>query len=371
MAVFNFPGSRFLKDADEQDRLAYEQGGRGAQIGSALRNVTTFPLAVMDDVSAPVRDIVRPAFDAAAQGLKTFVTGDASPINAQPPRTANAVNTTAGMTDYPDYPTAQRVGYEEGRKASTTDTTMSVPVPASTRARMGQPARSSLPEFSFNAQQPGYRQELAEYNNRVDGEGLGMLSPRMEAQLYDLESEARPLLSSAGIVDRLRGRQLMRTRSRLVDEAGMRGKLRIDATNAATGRMGANISDRAQRTNEFRASNEVPLALLNATTQREINDANVAERRYATQAGLMTRMDDVIRGEMMTAARNRGDTSEMERAALFGKTQPTDRNPVVQPTNDGRFLAVYPDGRREMIDPSKIVDSEVQRRRAALVDQVK
>lgn len=365
-----FPDTRrFLADADEQDRVAYEKGGAASATGSVLRNIITAPLPLLNDATRPMRAVLNPVTEFAAQGLKTFVTGDPSPINV--PRTANAVNTTAGMTDRPNYPTAQRVGYEQGRKASTTDTTMSVPVPASTRARMGQPARSSLPEFSFNAPQPGYRQELAEYNNRVDGEGMGMLSPRMEAQLYDLESEARPLLSSAGIVDRLRGRQLMRTRSRLVDEAGIRGKLRIDATNAASNRMGVNIAARNEQTNAFRASNEVPLALLNATTQREINDANVAERRYATQAGLMTRMDDVIRGEMMTAARNRGDTSEMERAALFGKTQPTDRNPVVQPTTDGRFLAVYPDGRREMIDPSKITDPEAQRRRAALVDQVK
>lgn len=292
----------------------------------------------------------------------------------KPPSTQNAVNTTADMTDRPNYPTEFRTGYDAAnKKSSTTDTTMSVPVPASTRARMGQPARSSLPEFSFNAPQPGYKQELAEYSNRVDGEGLGMLSPRMEAQLYDLESEARPLLSSAGIVDRLRGRQLMRARSRLVEEAGVRGKLRIDATNAASNRMGANISDRAQRTNEFRASNEVPLALLNATTQREINDANVAERRYATQAGLMTRMDDVIRGRFMQGAAERGDMEGVERAASLGRTQPAERAMTMQPPGiDGRVVYALPGDRvPRVFNPSAVLDPETQRRRDALIDQAK
>lgn len=353
------PGGRYLLDSANEYNKTKKQYGTASAVGGAARAVTALPLAVADDI---ISHSVRPAWDAAAQGLKTFVTGDPSPIG-ESPRTDNAVNTAAATEEQsrPAYPTAYRTGYES-RGA---DETRSVPVPV--RAQAQQPAGYSFPSITFN-QPPS---AVAAGAAGIGSSGLGMISPAMEAQLSSLESEARPLLSSAGIVDRLRGRQLLRARDRLLSGAAGLASVRTQGVNAETGRIGAEASMLGAQTGAFRASNEVPLALLNSATQRYGTDVNAAERRYATDMGFLPNMPEVVRGELMYGAARRGDTAEVERAALLGRYPPLERNLNMQQTMDGRFVYAAPgDARPSVFDPNKD-NADRQRRRDALVDVVK
>lgn len=72
-----FPNTtRAVQGAMDDARTAYQQGGLGAALGQSARVAGTPLVGLADDVMGSAAQVLDPA----AQALKTFVTGDASPI---------------------------------------------------------------------------------------------------------------------------------------------------------------------------------------------------------------------------------------------------------------------------------------------------
>jgi hypothetical protein len=72
------PGGRYGAQMGDQVSRAYKEGGAGAAVGEGVRQLAGGVVAVGADIARPAI----PVFDAAAQGLKTLVTGDSSPIQS-------------------------------------------------------------------------------------------------------------------------------------------------------------------------------------------------------------------------------------------------------------------------------------------------
>lgn len=83
-----FPGTTAaVKGAMEDTRQAYSQSGFGGALGTAARTAATPIIGMADDVMGGAARVIDPA----AQALKTFVTGDATPIGQQPSAAAPPV----------------------------------------------------------------------------------------------------------------------------------------------------------------------------------------------------------------------------------------------------------------------------------------
>lgn len=80
-----FPGTVIAtQGAGKAIRDAYEQGGLGAAVGQGFRGSMVPAVGFADDVMGGVKRVLDPA----AQALKTFVTGDATPIGQEKPAAA-------------------------------------------------------------------------------------------------------------------------------------------------------------------------------------------------------------------------------------------------------------------------------------------
>lgn len=239
---------------------------------------------------------------------RNAVTAAVAPV-ASTPRTANEGGADRG---YPDF------------------TTQSVPVPADAPSRgnraggnsppsvaapnvvvMGPGARAATPSYptiQFAAAPPAVAQAAADF-----GGGLGMISPQAQYEANSLFDEGRKLLSSAGIVDRLRGRQLLRQRARLLEGATDIARTR---TAGAVGAAQAQAAMLGAQTGAFRASNEVPLALLDAASRRYASDASREAGMYAS---------DVSRANSQEAARvsraNNLDDADVRRYGIDATTE--------------------------------------------------
>lgn len=82
-----FPGTTAaIKGSMEDTKQAYNQSGIGGALGTAARTAATPLIGLADDVMGSAAKVLDPA----AQALKTFVTGDATPIGQQPASAAPA-----------------------------------------------------------------------------------------------------------------------------------------------------------------------------------------------------------------------------------------------------------------------------------------
>lgn len=89
-----FPGTvNAIKNSMDDTRQAYQQSGIGGALGAGARTSMTPVIGLADDVMGGVRQLLDPA----AQALKTFVTGDATPIGQQPTATPAAPVTAAAQ----------------------------------------------------------------------------------------------------------------------------------------------------------------------------------------------------------------------------------------------------------------------------------
>lgn len=131
-----------------------------------------------------------------------------------------------------------------------------------------------LPGITFNAPPAPVAQAAQAVSPNV-----GLLPPEFHGQIAELLDAAKPLINSKGIVDRLRGRQLLGARDRLVQGATQIAGAAIAGANAQTGARSADAQMLGAQTGAFRASNEVPLALLSSATQKYGVDVGAATSR--------------------------------------------------------------------------------------------
>lgn len=197
------------------------------------------------------------------------------------------------------------------------------------------------PSISFNAA------PAAAGSVGGSGANLGMLPPEFHSQIAELLDAAKPLLNSKGIVDRMRGRQLLGARGRLIDGATSIAGSAIGGANALANAQNAQSQTQAANTNAFRASNEVPLALLNsathkystdvgavtsrgntqvtADTSRYHTDSAAASARYASDSTLAAHLPSMERYKKATDLFNAGRGDEGQALASMGHFPPNPR----------------------------------------------
>lgn len=97
LAAAAFPNTtRAIGGAMDDARSAYQQGGLGAALGQSARVMGAPLIGLADDVATGAKTVLNPA----AQALKTFATGDATPIG-QDPQTQTTPATPVALTPTP------------------------------------------------------------------------------------------------------------------------------------------------------------------------------------------------------------------------------------------------------------------------------
>lgn len=93
LAATAFPNTaRAIGGAMDDARTAYQQGGLGAALGQSARVMGAPLIGLADDVATGAKTVLNPA----AQALKTFATGDATPIGQAAPSGATSGPATNG-----------------------------------------------------------------------------------------------------------------------------------------------------------------------------------------------------------------------------------------------------------------------------------
>ena len=93
LAAAAFPNTtRAIGGAMDDARSAYQQGGLGAALGQSARVMGAPLIGLADDVATGAKTVLDPA----AQALKTFATGDATPIGQAAPSGATSGPATNG-----------------------------------------------------------------------------------------------------------------------------------------------------------------------------------------------------------------------------------------------------------------------------------
>lgn len=353
-------------------------------IGRAIR----YPYDLTQKLHETLVNATGRVVDAAVPAVQDFGRGVAGLPKATPPvsaSTATAVSTANTEESRPSYPTAFRAGYDAAPKAASSSSS-------------GSSKRDSAPypTFSSNVVSPGLRAATTTYPTIqfnsppaavADGAAgvsdVGLLPQQVHAQLASLYDEARPLLSSAGIVDRLRGRQLMRARDRLLQGAVGVAGARTAGVNAEANVAGSRASTLAAQTGAFRATNEVPLALLGAATQRyatdvgaetaaardatlrAINETNDSTTRRGQEIGLLPKMQEVYQGEEYGRRLRAGDEEGAADVATHGKIAPLPRNPTIIPNAMGTGVYTI-EGGRAVFKPNEELDPTLKKKRDAL-----
>ena len=153
-----FPGTVVAtQGAGKAVRDAYEQGGLGAAVGQGIRGSMVPAVGFADDVMGGVKRVLDPA----AQALKTFVTGDATPIG-QEPATASPAQSPAtaptpvspATTSAPTAAANPNYGNEPNAPANTN---RAVPAPAAnnvTREGNSYSGQNVGLGFTINGQEP-------------------------------------------------------------------------------------------------------------------------------------------------------------------------------------------------------------------------
>lgn len=380
------PGGQYGQDMGDQVAGAYKRGGVGAATGAALRTATAIPLAVGADVLRPAM----PAWDAAAQGLKTFVTGDPTPISgvptlAAPAKTRNAVAVTnnmnkgsadsqtdrapgkaqvPGQSQAPN-PNAQGALSPGGLPYFTTPTSEKGIERIDTKG--GSPLFTNmggaglddiskkgavLPSVAgFLQGVPTFGQgagavQRGDSGTMFAGDGGGGGGPSginaaLLAKISEYEDAAKPLINSRGIVDRLRGRTLLKARGRLVGDITALQNSDIGYQNAAAnmqhaGASTAMVGVAQQRVNQEAQQN----AASNTLRGREIDVTGRGQ-----ELAFLPKLEDAVRGRRYQDAAGRGDAKEMQRISTESRFPPLQHNPSVTVTPAGdKVIVVGADG---------------------------
>lgn len=330
------------------------------------------------DATGRVVDAAVPAVQSFGRGLAGLPQAD-EPVSASTATAVNVANTSTRSKN----PSMEGASLDGDVKPiasapKSSDKTESVRVPVTNVVSPGvRAATTSYPSIQFNSPPPAVAAGAAGIDD------VGFLPQQVNAQLSSLYEEARPLLSSAGIVDRLRGRQLMRARDRLLQGALGTVGARTAGINAQSNAMGARAGMLSAQTGAFRASNEVPLALLGAATQRyatdvgaetaaardatlrDINLTNDATARRAQELNLLPRMQDVYQGEEYGRRLAAGDDEGAAEVALHGRAQPLPKNPPFQVSPMGTGVYTMQNGLPTFVSNDQL-DPMLKKRRDAL-----
>ena len=159
------------------------------------------------------------------------------------------------------------------------------------------------------------------------GGGGGLIPPSVYSRLDELERQAEPLLKSSGIVDRLRGRQLLRQRERYANTAAALANVEVGGAHGAAA-LGA-VGVAQQRANQEAAQNFAA----NTLRLREIS----AQER-GQDLGFLPHLATTVQGQLAQQATQKGDIEGFERIMQAGRFAPQEKNPTIQILPDGRIV---------------------------------
>jgi hypothetical protein len=179
--------------------------------------------------------------------------------------------------------------------------------------RKGSPL-PSVPGFLSRVRNFGEGAVAAPTSAPAYGGGMGMIHPHMFNMIDNYEREAQPLLASPGIVDRLRGRTMLRNRARLIG----------DMTSVMAANSGAE-----------HAAASTSLALSGAQRVQREGEQNVASNllrahEIATQArghelAALPHLEDIVRGQRYAQEAKAGNAEAMRSIAHESRFPPLPR----------------------------------------------
>jgi hypothetical protein len=183
-----------------------------------------------------------------------------------------------------------------------------------------------------------------------------MVPPHVYANLNAYEDEARPLLSSKGIVDRLRGRQLMRARGRMAEGYGLLHGADSASIVAEAARLRANTEARA--TEQTQAQN---------LASNNLRQFEIDTQRRGHEMQLAPHLPAMARSRQSLAMFNAGDPEgalqleSLGRFAPLPRTMPTTDLPGAQGVLHGDKFTTYKDlalqgvlGQRKKIEDARV-----------------
>lgn len=197
--------------------------------------------------------------------------------------------------------------------------------------RMG-PQLPSVPGFLAGVKSFGSG-AVAGAQSAQGGGNFGMIPPSLMSQIDSLDSEARPLLSSRGIVDRLRGRQLMRTRSRLL--ADMANTMQAGAQVGAVGVAQQNANTSAFNAQETMAQNLAQNALKQQELKAQMRGQDLSFLPHLGQAAAGMNIAKAFKEGNMNAVL---DTN----IAMGGRREPVEKQERATPDPMGRGFLITP-----------------------------
>jgi hypothetical protein len=296
----------------------------------------------------------------------------------RPPSTQLAVaGAAAAAGDQPSYPTEFARGYGQAQSSSSpvspdalpkADQVMGPPKPTSNEIAGPVSARSPdrdvpYPNFDamdrsvFMANVPsmGQGSRVPDFPTRESvvgqAQGRGLFAPSVLAGLQAMQDKGHELMSSGGLVDNWRGRQLLRAHARYASSIAELSNADSTARNAGSNEMNAG-------TNAFRAANEVPLAIMKDNTDQRGQtlqfissdmrdrttrygyDTQAASMKYNTDAHTALGAPGAQRQDAATRLFLEGRTEQADALAGLGQRQPVPRNPTVvdSPQAQGVFI---------------------------------
>lgn len=150
-----FPGTVIgTQGAGQAVQDAYKQGGVGAAIGQGFRGAMVPAVGLADDVMGGVKRVIDPA----AQALKTFVTGDATPIGREPAAAPGQSPATAAKPATPAAPATTGSNPNYSNEPNAPANTASAPPPSLpnnvTRTGNSYSGQNIGQGFTINGQDP-------------------------------------------------------------------------------------------------------------------------------------------------------------------------------------------------------------------------
>jgi len=198
-----------------------------------------------------------------------------------------------------------------------------------------------VPTFGQGA--AGYRSDSGTMFAGVGGGGGGPsgINAALLSKINEYEDAARPLINSRGIVDRLRGRTLLKARGRLVGDITALQQSDVGYQNAAANMQHAGASTAMVGVAQQRANQEAQQNVASNTLRgREID---VTGRAH--ELAFLPKLEDAVRGRRYQDAAGRGDAKEMQRISTESRFPPMQHNPSVTITPAGdKVVVVGADG---------------------------
>lgn len=318
-----FPGTTAaIKGSAEDAKDAYQQGGLGAALGQSVRVAATPLIGLADDVASSAARVLNPA----ATALKTFVTGDTTPIGQDAPASASAPAApkpaapaaAAGAAPGAQNPTDQRLatGVQTAPPSTGTPTASTTAAPAvSTEA---------------NQVMPGvYQHGRGQYSDSSAGMGMprgftGQPSAQNLAAADALAARNAPVLGASAP----RGFQPQTIAAPTVRHSGNDWQARKDLENARTSAMSITANggrfDRNRGFSPERAAYELALrtdaaarGAENGMDMEALRQKGSLQREGMQQAGTLQREEIQQAGANQRSAR--GFDIDRARVAIDGR----------------------------------------------------